>query len=404
MAWPYFSTLRTRLIVLVLLAVAPVVGLMLYSGAEQHRKALAEAETNSTNLAMELTAIQKTQIEKMRQTLITLSQSPQVQQLDAVNSSAIFTKLLKQSEGFSILLACDVSGDVFASAITPDRPINSSDRPWFQRAIETRDFVIGEFQLSRITGKAQINAAYPVIDDEGQVKGVVSADLDLVWLNNHWAARNLPQGATCNVVDRKGMVLARYPDPEGLVGTSISASPIFRTILSEGQGATDGSAPGGMPCVVGFAPLAFGSESIYVYVTTPREVAFAKAHHELLLNLGLSVIVFVLTLFATWLVGERFILRQVNSLLELTKEVAGGNLASRGNVSYTVGELGQLAHSFDKMIESLQYREGLRQQAQDQMLQMNEHLENILENSPDGIGIVDTRGKFVKLNRMAAEQ
>jgi len=122
MAWPYFSTLRTRLIVLVLLAVAPVVGLMLYSGAEQHRKALAEAETNSTNLAMELTAIQKTQIEKMRQTLITLSQSPQVQQLDAVNSSAIFTKLLKQSEGFSILLACDVSGDVFASAITPDRP------------------------------------------------------------------------------------------------------------------------------------------------------------------------------------------------------------------------------------------------------------------------------------------
>ncbi len=95
-----------------------------------------------------------------------------------------------------------------------------------------------------------------------------------------------------------------------------------------------------------------------------------KAHHELLLNFGLSVIVFVLTLFATWLVGERFILRQVNSLLELTKEVAGGNLASRSNVSYTVGELGQLACSFDRMIESLQYREGLRQQAQDQMLQV----------------------------------
>ena len=272
MARPYFSTLRTRLIVLVLLAVAPVFGLMLYSGAEQQRKALAEAETNSTNLAMELRAIQKTQIEKMRQTLITLSQLPQVQQL--------------------------------------------------------------------------------------------------VWLNNHLAARNLPQGATCNVVDRKGIVLARYPVPEGLVGTSISASPIFRTILSKGQGATDGSALRGMPCVLGFAPFAFGSESIYVYVTTPREVAFAKAHHELLLNFGLSVIVFVLTLFATWLVGERFILRQVNSLLELTKEVAGGNLASRSNVSYTVGELGQLACSFDRMIESLQYREGLRQQAQDQMLQV----------------------------------
>jgi PAS domain S-box-containing protein len=404
MAWSYFSKLRTRLIILVLLAFIPVFGLALYSGVEQHREALLEAETNSTNLAMELTAVQKTLIEKVRQTLITLSQLPQVQQLDAVNSSAIFAKLFKHSDGLSIFLACDVNGDAFASAITPDRPSNSSDRPWFQRAIQTRDFAIGEFQFSRITGKALINAAYPVIDNEGQVKGVVSTALDLAWLNSHLAVRNLPRGTTCNVVDRKGMVLARYPDPEYSVGTSISALPIFRTILSEGQGGTQGHDPKGMPCVFGFAPLAFGSESIYVYVTTPSEVAFAKAHRELLLNLGLSVIVFVLVLFVTRFAGERFILRQVNSLLELTKEVASGNLASRSNVSYTVGELGQLAHSFDKMIESLQYREDMRQQAQDRMVQLNEYLENILENSPDGIGIVDTRGKFIKLNRMAAEQ
>jgi hypothetical protein len=164
MAWFYFKKLRTQLIILVLPAIALVFGLMLYSGVEQHPKALSEAETNCTNPAMELTVVQKTLIEKMHQILITLSQLPQVQELDAVKSSAI-----------------------------------------------------------------------------------------------------------------------------------------FKTIVDQGQRTTHGHDLKGMPCVFGFAPVAFGSKSIYVYVTTPSEVAFAKAHRILLLNLGLSVIVFVLALFAAWL-------------------------------------------------------------------------------------------------------
>ena len=41
--------------------------------------------------------------------------------------------------------------------------------------------------------------------------------------------------------------------------------------------------------------------------------------------------------------------------------------------------------------------------AKDQIWRANEYLENVFENSPDGIGIVDSDGKFIKWNRMAAE-
>ncbi len=41
--------------------------------------------------------------------------------------------------------------------------------------------------------------------------------------------------------------------------------------------------------------------------------------------------------------------------------------------------------------------------AEDQIRRANEYLENIFENSPDGIGIVDRDGKFIKWNRMAAD-
>ncbi len=403
MAWPYFSRLRIRLIVLVLLAVIPSLGLGIYSGLEQRRKVLSNAEKDALALAMEESAVPKALIEKTRQALFALSKLPQVQKLDGVESSAIFAKLLKQPEGPTNIVACDGNGDVFASAVPTPGPVNISDRSWVRRAIETRSFVIGASLTGRIPGKAQIHLAYPIIDDEDQPRGVVTATLDPAWLSGNLAKKSLPPGTICNVVDRNGRILERYPDPESFAGGSISELPLLNTILNDAHGITHARGLRGIPCVYGFTSLGSGSESIYFYVSIPDKVAFTKADRDMVVNISLLGCVALLPLFAIWLVGERFILRPVNSLLELIKEVTSGNLASRSNISYTSGELGRLAHSFDKMIESLQYRDGLRQQAQDQMLQMNEYLENILENSPDGIGIVDTRGKFFKWNKMAAE-
>lgn len=44
-----------------------------------------------------------------------------------------------------------------------------------------------------------------------------------------------------------------------------------------------------------------------------------------------------------------------------------------------------------------------RRRVEDELRQTNEYLENIFENSPDAIGIVDRHGKFIRWNRMAAE-
>lgn len=45
-----------------------------------------------------------------------------------------------------------------------------------------------------------------------------------------------------------------------------------------------------------------------------------------------------------------------------------------------------------------------RKRAEDELRQANELLENVFLNSPDGIGIVDKQGRFIKWNRRAAEQ
>jgi len=48
--------------------------------------------------------------------------------------------------------------------------------------------------------------------------------------------------------------------------------------------------------------------------------------------------------------------------------------------------------------------ENRRENTGDELRKANEYLENIFENSPDGIGIVDDSGKLIKWNKMAAQQ
>lgn len=64
----------------------------------------------------------------------------------------------------------------------------------------------------------------------------------------------------------------------------------------------------------------------------------------------------LLALAAAWIGGERFILRQVRALYNATRRLAAGDLSSRTGLGNAKGELGQLAHTFDTMAESLQQR------------------------------------------------
>jgi nitrogen-specific signal transduction histidine kinase/HAMP domain-containing protein/ActR/RegA family two-component response regulator len=77
----------------------------------------------------------------------------------------------------------------------------------------------------------------------------------------------------------------------------------------------------------------------------------------------------LLALAAAWYGGERFIMRQLRSLLSAAEKLAAGDLTSRTNVKDIKSELGQLARTFDIMAESLQQR--VRETEQSEKLLLN---------------------------------
>jgi hypothetical protein len=115
MAPSQFASLRVRLIILVLLAVIPALGITLYSGFERRGYERQRLLEDASQLALEISKTQEHLIRHGRQILFTLSRTPQVQQQDKVACSKISAALRRQFENYTGLLAAKPNGDVFAN-------------------------------------------------------------------------------------------------------------------------------------------------------------------------------------------------------------------------------------------------------------------------------------------------
>src|SRR5262245_46816979 len=113
---PFFSKLRVRLLALVLLAILPALGLVLYTGFEQRAGAHAEAEASARRVVKLAAASQKQHFEATRQLLATLAQLPQVRPDRAAECQALFTNLLHLHRIYANIGGLDAEGKVFASA------------------------------------------------------------------------------------------------------------------------------------------------------------------------------------------------------------------------------------------------------------------------------------------------
>ena len=358
-----FSSLRVRLLLLVLLAVIPALGLTLYTNLEERELRKTNVQEHALRLSRVVSADHERLSEEARRLLVTLARLPAVHDHNRTACSALFADLLTQHVSYANLGATDVDGNIFCSAVLLTRPVNTADRAWFEQAVRTRDFAIGEYQVGRVTKKPSVNFGYPVLDNAGRVRAVVFAALDLAWLNELAREAGLPKGSTFTVIDRRGTILVRYPDQGEWVGKLMPESLVLKAIAAQqGHGTTEAPGVDGVPRLFSFAPFGGTPQGAgaYVSVGIPAAVAFADANRMLARNLAALGLVAALALAAAWVGGNLFIVRQVQALVGATKRLAAGELSARTGLPHGQGELNQLANAFDQMAESLQQAYELR--------------------------------------------
>lgn len=346
-----FSSLRFRLIILVLMAVFPAFGVILHSAAKHRTLTAEQVQRNALRVAHVIAAEQERYFQGAHQLLITLAGLPQVREKNTAACNKILAALLEPL--YADLGVVDLKGNTVCSALRTGSSLPSNSASHFKRVVETTDFSIGDFRTNPSTGRTTVDLGYPVLDSSGFLRAIVFVALDLSWVTRITAETHLYPGASFTLVDSKGTVLIRYPESEGWVGKAISSGS------SIAEGTTEVLGADGMQRLFAFSEARnrMGGQTMYTGIDIPAVLAFAEADRILVRDLITLGILSILALTATWLGADLFVIRRIRELVNATKEIAAGNLASRTRLPYGKSELGQLAQTFDDLAEALEKRE-----------------------------------------------
>ncbi|HXG53343.1 MAG TPA: GAF domain-containing protein [candidate division Zixibacteria bacterium] len=368
----WLSSLRGRLVVLVLLAVLPALAVIFHSAREQRRAMSLEAQASALRIARLVATSQNNLVEGARQFLLALTQIPEIRKIDPEACPTLARRLLARDPRYTNIGVADAEGNVRCSGIAVRRPVNIADRAYFRGALKSGGFAIGEYQIGRVTSRAAVNFGYAIVAPDGSRQGVVYAGLGLAWLNRLAEQVELPEGATLTIVDPNATILARYPDSEKWIGQPLPPGPLRDLLLaSTGEGTAEAPGADRIPRLHGYARVGGKNPGATVIVSTRKDLAFSAANSILAVSLGWMILVSVLALAGAWWGGEWLIVRWVDRLIAATQRVTGGDLTVRVGRHRGGGELEQLAAAFDRMAEALEQRaaeaERAKGQIQDQL-------------------------------------
>ncbi|MCI0395165.1 MAG: histidine kinase [Chloroflexi bacterium] len=345
-------SLRIRLLLIVLLAMLPVLGLLLYSNQEQRRFAISLASEQTLKVARLVSASQVALIEQTHQFLSTLGQLPQIR-LGMEPCSAFLQSLQKEYPYYAVInVSRPADGEVICSTLP--LPDNVAGQGFFQRTLATGSFTVGDYTLGGAAGRPFLPLSYPVFTEEG-LEMVLTAGVDLSWLNR-LAASASPANSVILVVDRQGTVLAYYPESSTWTGRNVAGAPVVQLMLGpEREGAAIIAGLQDSERLFAYTPLVEGDDpsSAVLAVGLPLEEAYAEANRLLWTNLAILGVVTTVALAAAWVVGNEFIVQPVNRLIAVTRRLAAGDLQARTDIVGS-SEVGQLARAFDEMANSLQ--------------------------------------------------
>ena len=216
------TSLRFRLLLLVLFAVLPAFGLTLFVDLEERKLAASSAQEEALRLARTVAAEQEQRIEHARQLLVTLAQLLAVQGNDPQTCQPLFAALLKQHDRYANLGVIRANGEVFCSAVplmNEDGRTNNALPMVMQQATETGNFALHEDRSGKAReGKGFVVFAYPITAMNGLRQGAVFSVLDLAWLTRFASNAVLPQGVTVSVIDKNGSISLRYPEDGQWIG------------------------------------------------------------------------------------------------------------------------------------------------------------------------------------------
>jgi diguanylate cyclase (GGDEF)-like protein len=342
-------SIRSRLLLLVLLGVLPAASLLANLAWEYRTERIEATSSQALALARMIAGDQEEVVEGTRQLMKALAQMRWLRNVERSTCDATLSDLSRENPRYNAILLIDASGHLIcgSSPLLVDSRLSS--KTYFAYALANEDFAAGRMMTSVVDETAVLPFAARFMDSSGAVGGVVFVSLRLDWLGKVVDQLELPASAVLTVADRDGTVLATRPRNTALIGQPASwAGELAARVRTPWLVEVEGQ-------LVGLAPVR--ESELYVGIAVPKDAVTATGDELFQLHLLIIVVIASVNLGLAWAVGELSIGRRVRALTAVGRELRNGNLKARPLLPPGGGELQVLQETFDHMAAELERRE-----------------------------------------------
>ena len=349
------SSIRFSIVMLAIIAVTPLV-------VDRVRVMEANRADKMAAAAAEVLGLARAGVEKQEEVLIAARSVLQAVShavdrivLASRDCNHFLTDTASDVPWMRAITIADPSGRVVCSSNPQAIGLNIADRPFFQKAVATGDFVVSGFFFPRTGSQPAIAGALAKRDAYGALQAVIVTLVDLRWIGDLANVVQQRPGALVLLVDSDGTVLAGHPNRDAWVGRELNTYALMRDVWSRSAGTLTATGLDATQRIWGFLPV--GSTGAHLLVGLEERRILGQVERDMSLAYLQLALTAALVLIGAWMFGEYAILRPIHRLARFAERIGRGNLAVKTSARPWASEFLPLTRALDSMAARLAARE-----------------------------------------------
>jgi len=353
--------LRGRILILILVALAPPTAIAIGVALEERDEARRHAQTDllestrlaamDTGLAVDATANFLSAVAE------DLAARPSVE-----HCKRLLGLVPRSTDWYSTVGVATPSGRVYCGTTTRGivrriGRVDVSKADWFRRAQSERSFVLGELGEGPLSHMKALLASHAV--DRGRFRrpAVVFAAIDVDQLTKTIGLQDSPHDTRFAIFDHRGRLVARVPDDKSAPSPGAQRA-LARTVLRERQGTAELAGLDAVPTIYGFAPVGGPARGrLFISAGRTSESVYSDPNHDLrrfILLAGLGVLT---ALALSYVMTALLLGRWTSAVVESARRFGAGDLTARAPVPRGLGELADVANALNAAAVDIEHRQ-----------------------------------------------
>jgi PAS domain S-box-containing protein len=341
-------------------------------------------------------------------TLRAMAGFQRVQGLNANDCSDVSYFFLMNTNGYVNVGSILPNGTTYCAAQPSTIETSVATQPWFQAALRSGEFTMGEYGISETSNDGAVAFSLPLRNAEGKISQILSLSADVHYIEQVLDFPHLPEDTSIIVIDQHGGVMVAKDTTGFKPGDNIADWPVAaRAITADLPFVMEWTGPDGSArvfagtssrvndsAIPGANRADIRAFSIILGIPARRISTSIMAPVQ---TVGIAIgIVFSFMLAGIYLFITRTLVEPVREIQAAAEKLTFGDLSARVPNKPRAGEIRTLANAFNIMAATLAKRE------QD-IRASNTRFQRIFDTEPASVTLLDESLRIVDINKAGLE-